>query len=365
MNPEPPDSLGKAKPEHFGEALRSAYLAEFGSQREFARAVGVTPGRISQLVNGREEVEAQTLGRLLACLSSTEAQERVHAAWTEQFAPLPETTEDAADPAKGLARILDLTEAGLPVRALELAKLWRGRAAELPEWQAFSGQAVELSLRLNKVSSALAVVQEMEQAALQAEDAPGAANALWLKGLVMRNLDRAAARMVHDAHQDAVDFAKARGVTSTKLPGIEEQLARDFALHLVLLHERKPLPREALEVALGTVSDSVSKGLDGVLLAHALEIRARVEIALGQVAKAEDTLDEVREVSVSRATDVSESILLSGAKIRLARGEDDEAKTILEQVAEMSFERMNLHHQEVAEQLLAKVMLGDVRRGPQ
>ncbi len=355
---KPLESLGQTKPEHFGEALRAAAIAEFGSGKAFAKAVGVSPGRISQIVNGREEIEATTLGKLLGTFTLPHLQERVHAAWTRQFAPRPESEDDYSDPADGLLRILALTEAGLPVRALDLARTWQVRTTNEPRWYAFSQHVVELSLRLAKVSSALAEVQNMESVAISKGDRLQMANVLWLKGLVLRNLDRATAKMLSEAHRDAVQFTEAYDITSQTLPGIEEQLARDFALHLVMLNERRPLPYEALRYALKLVSDSVDQGLDGVLLAHALEIRARIEIALGQATKAEDTLEEVESISVSRATDVSEATMISQAKILIARGDQDEAKSILERVAEISFSRMNLHHQDVAEQLLSRLLLG-------
>jgi len=48
-----------------GEMLRDEFLAEYGlSQNRLARAIGVSPNRIAEIVNGRRRVTADTALRL-------------------------------------------------------------------------------------------------------------------------------------------------------------------------------------------------------------------------------------------------------------------------------------------------------------
>ncbi|MFQ5764211.1 MAG: HigA family addiction module antitoxin [Rhodospirillales bacterium] len=48
-----------------GEMLKEEFLAEFGlSQNRLAKAVGVSPNRIAEIVNGRRRVTADTALRL-------------------------------------------------------------------------------------------------------------------------------------------------------------------------------------------------------------------------------------------------------------------------------------------------------------
>src|SRR5882724_8560130 len=48
-----------------GEMLKEEFLAEYGlSQNELAKAVGISPNRITEIVNGRRRITADTALRL-------------------------------------------------------------------------------------------------------------------------------------------------------------------------------------------------------------------------------------------------------------------------------------------------------------
>src|ERR1700735_3689863 len=48
-----------------GEMLKEEFLAEYGlSQNELARAVGISPNRITEIINGRRRITADTALRL-------------------------------------------------------------------------------------------------------------------------------------------------------------------------------------------------------------------------------------------------------------------------------------------------------------
>ena len=48
-----------------GEMLKEEFLAEYGlSQNELAKAVGISPNRIAEIVNGRRRITADTALRL-------------------------------------------------------------------------------------------------------------------------------------------------------------------------------------------------------------------------------------------------------------------------------------------------------------
>ncbi len=48
-----------------GEMLKDEFLTEYGlSQNELARAVGISPNRITEIVNGRRRITADTALRL-------------------------------------------------------------------------------------------------------------------------------------------------------------------------------------------------------------------------------------------------------------------------------------------------------------
>jgi|SRR5579871_1697671 len=84
-----PASLAQPKHESFGLALRAVIKEEFGTSRAFAAALGVSEGRVSQLMSGAESIAASTLEEILATFESVGRQERVHQAWIASFAPSP------------------------------------------------------------------------------------------------------------------------------------------------------------------------------------------------------------------------------------------------------------------------------------
>ncbi len=58
----PDDEFGPATP---GEMLKQEFLAEYGlSQNRLARAIGISPNRIAEIVNNRRRITADTALRL-------------------------------------------------------------------------------------------------------------------------------------------------------------------------------------------------------------------------------------------------------------------------------------------------------------
>lgn len=59
------EAAGEFAPVTPGEMLKEEFLAEYGlGQNELARAIGVSPNRISEIVNNRRRIAADTALRL-------------------------------------------------------------------------------------------------------------------------------------------------------------------------------------------------------------------------------------------------------------------------------------------------------------
>ena len=66
--------MTRVQPVHSGEVLRHDFMAPLGlSSAALARAIGVTPARINEIVRGRRGITAGTALRLAKCFG-TEAQ---------------------------------------------------------------------------------------------------------------------------------------------------------------------------------------------------------------------------------------------------------------------------------------------------
>ncbi|HEY3780313.1 MAG TPA: hypothetical protein VGL56_04460 [Fimbriimonadaceae bacterium] len=354
-----PTSLGKTKSESFGSALQAAVRVEFGSNKEFAKALGVSQGRVSQLIRGPEDVNTPSLVKILVAFQTRGLQERVHEAWIRQFAPLPIQAVTDLEPEKLLSTIHTLGVDGLPTRALAHAKEWRHQVDDPAAWQALTRQIVEINLRLTKVSGAVSALDEMQKRALARGDKENLMTALWMSGLVLRTLDHVTVHTLDRAHQEAVTFAEAHKPASGKAleewETIRAVLDRDFALHVLALNERKPLKREALEEAAKLVERSIQTGTSEVFRPYGLEVKARLEAAMGQLFKAEETLAELESSGLPEGSEIREKADLTAARIKALRGERDEAEAVFEAIAEDCFERLNLHHHRVADQLLARL----------
>lgn len=351
----------KASTQPFGVALKSAIREEFGTSKAFAAKLGITPGRVSQILKGPEDISTPTLVNILSAFSSHGIQERIHAAWVREFAPLPKTSIRDLEPDEALEKIHRLGVDGLPTRALAFAESWKAGATDPELLQALSRQVVEISLRLTRVAKAAQGLNEMKEVAAQNSEEPDIFTALWMKCLVLRALDRIPAKELLRAFEDARCYAESIRTksTSSREKWLKQRaiLDRDFALHILALTEQRKVPQEALNLAVKLINKSIEEGPDPVFTPYGLEMRARIEVAQGHLVKAEDTLDELQELGLPEGAELWEKAEFTRARILVERGELDEAISILERVSEDCFTRMNLHHHRKADQLLARLLL--------
>lgn len=355
------EGLAPAKAEPFAAAFKAAVNEEFGTARELAKALGTSEGNLSQFIDPKKEMKGSSLTKILSAFSSPALQERVHAAWVNEYAPLPESEEMLADPERLLGGIHALNAAGNPVRALALARRGRDGFADAHFRQRFSEQVAQISLRLTRPGEALEEVKAIERRAREAQDPGGILTALWMKGNVLRHLDFISAEQVVDVYRTARDYAlnwrpkSPEGLFLRRLKLSE--LDRDHALHVLALASRHHAPGDLLARAQEAAERAQERALDETTARISLEIRARVECASGLHFKAEETLDELHEADLSPALEMAEKTALTWAKVRAARGETDEAAAILRRVSRHCFGRMDLHHTHSADRLLAKLLV--------
>lgn len=122
-------------------------------------------------------------------------------------------------------------------------------------------------------------------------------------------------------------------------------------------HSRRSVATEVLQQAVAAVDRSIEAGGDQSFRYMGLEVRSRVELALGEVFKAEETLDEVEASGFSSGSDLKEKYLLGRARIAIERGERRRASKLLEETSESAFSVMNLHHHRMADTEHARLQL--------
>lgn len=353
------EPLGAAKHERFGTALRAALRAEFGSSRAFAQALGVSEGRVSQIIGGPEDINTQTLAKVLSGFSSGALIERVHAAWMHEFAPLPDVFTESVEPDWLFREIDRLWQSGNPKRGLVIAEQQRLVAKDPHVWQELSERIALISLRLNRPGKALAVLGDMEERARRDDDRVNLLTALWMRGSALRSVEGISPRQLEEAHRRAVELASSwqpRGEGRERWQVKQMELHRDFALHALTIAERSSRAQEALVHGLRSAEQAVKMHDEGAAICLGLEVRARLEVASGQLFKAEETLDEAETLGKGGVHELWEKVRLTRARILLARGENDGAAREFRVIADECFAAANLHHFRVADQLLARLM---------
>lgn len=353
-------SLGGTKDLSFGLTLRSAIKAEFRTAKEFARAMGITEGRVSQILKTTERLQPQTLDGILSCFVSFSHREEIFRAWSKEFESI--TAPDLSQDPQILLVELEQLANSRPDKAIQLLGTVRDSTLDPFVWQELTERQVHWNLRLTMSMPAIKAVDEMEEQARQRNDSVQILTALWMRGNVFRTLDSVTVKAMSGSHDEAVSYAQAvkpPGGSSLELwRDRRAQLERDFALHVLKLHERGRLSDESLEAGLGAAKRSMAM-VDCPKFKYAgLEVRARMELALGRLVNAEDTLDEIEEAQYRFGTDIWEKASLTKAKIWAARGKTEEAIVLVQEISNECFQRMNYHHHRVADQLGAKLLAG-------
>ncbi|MBS1714607.1 MAG: hypothetical protein JST30_09755 [Armatimonadetes bacterium] len=336
-------------------------MREFGTNKTFAVATGKSEGRISQIVKGPETPDRETLSWLLAAFQSFALQEQIRRAWFRDCSPVQDFESLAAEDGALLTQIAELAEE-LPTRAVDLALARRSVVHDQELWQTLSEQTAHLLLRLSRPGAAAQIIHEMERSARERDDRVDHLTALWMKANALRNLESATSKTVMGAHLAAVSFATNYSPSSPaereRWKDRRSQMDRDFALNVLRAHERHPQPSDLLEQARQSVQRSIDIGASPGFYYMGMEVRARVEITMGDVFRAEQTLEEIEEQGLKDGMEIVEKSALTRAKLCLASNETEEALERLRGISDYCFERMNLHHHRAADQLILRATEG-------
>jgi tetratricopeptide (TPR) repeat protein len=349
-------ALAVPKVEPFGDALRSAIKREFRFAKELAKAMGVTEGWVSQLVNGKEHASPQTLEDILSCFKTLAIRESLHAAWVADVARFEIDDGRTWNVIELQQEIELLVEAGQINRALQTVNLQRSSTTDPVMWQNMTERVAQLSLRLGRTAPAYLAIEEMRKEAMVRSDRMDLLTALWMKGTVLRLIDTSSVQVLMGAHKDAADYAQSWMPDEAKGKALwmnrRTSLLRDFALNVLALHDRRKLGGDALHKALEAAEKAISSSQSDHELCLALEVRGRIQAELGDVFNADETLEELLERGTANAPELDVKSLLTQARIHEQRKEKDAAIDALTRASEWCVENSDVHHLRVADQRL-------------
>lgn len=352
-------SLGEPKVQVFGAELRGAIKRAFGTNREFAKQLGVSEGRVSQVLSGTESITAQTLDQLLACFRNLGDQERLHQSWVQTFAPSPlvqvgswELEIRAEDL---LASLPELMAIGRSRQLLD--EIQRLATSELSQELRFrlSEAGVRLALFLQRPSVALQLSRKQIEMGQEADEPAWVSFGRYAGANASRIISSLPSEDLIRFHQEALDSLESLSGKKALVLGQDLRVAlrRDRVLTLLTIAERYPVESDHLKAELSGI-ERLAQSQEGPSLALALEVKARLQAALGQSFQAEETLEAITGTKISISADYPAKTRITAARVLLCRGEVEAAGELLQTALQDCLAIDNLHHAAVIDGLMAR-----------
>lgn len=349
------------RPPHFRDVLRDAVRREYGTQKAFALALGVSEAQVSQYYSGSHGIQPSTLDNILRAFTSEAHRHALYKAWAGQFEPTP-LLPKAASPAEVLAQIEGLFEKGLIRPAIRLAERELTRTDDYEKWFKIAERLEPLYLRLGNVSTALTLRDEIERRATEQGDMLAVLAALAMTETALQSLDAATLAAVDDAHRRSLAAAERWTPVTSESKRVRElriaSLSRTRALQILAFFKKGKISSSSLETALKEAGRAYRLDHPPYMVANGLETTSRIQAASGQLFQAEETIEELDAFGLGHGWEMWEKSRLTLARIAEARGERDEAVRILTEVRDRCRALDNLHHARTADQELARLMLG-------
>lgn len=355
-------SLGQPKAPTFGEALRSAIREAFGTNRVFALKLGVSEGRVSQLLNGTESITAQTLDELLPCFTDIGTQTRLHQAWVDTFAPSPfhrlQGLEAEHRAHQLLANSASLVSTGNARWVLSEARSLLSPQLPLETYFQLNRLAIDIALFLQLPSLAIQLANGLIERGKEKSEPAQIATALYTLANASRTIRGMRPEELIRIHSDAVSFLASwtPAGTSPIRDELSRALRRDRVLTLLAISEHQPLDPETLRTEQRALNRILLNLSDEKDLALAREVNARLLVAEGQVFEAEEVLEKVTGVKLSISADYPSKAKITAGRILLRRMETEGAIALLDSALEDCLKVDDLHHAQVIEGLTYKTL---------
>lgn len=347
-----PSCLEVAKHLTFGESLRQSIKAQFGSNVEFARQLGVSRGRISQIISGPEIVGPETLEKILFAFRDTRYCTVIERAWLREFVHGQESPEAELSHAGVIHRIHQLNAEGLTPKAIELAQKRRDSLVidSGNEWLDLTTQIIQCALRVGNTAKAAANVTMLAEAAVATGRLDMYFLSRWHKAIVLQALGGQSSDEVFELLGEVHSLALSQG-RSAEWTRATATAERDIAIYTIKQLAKSEVSggvEGSSSRVLDLIESSIEKGGDEMFYRYGIEAKARLFAAIGQPANAEDSVLELRKEGIPEGSDLWEKSELTIAKIHEMDGNLSRALEAYRVVSKVAEQRSNLHHQRLA-----------------
>ncbi len=350
-------SLESSKPTSFAFTLRTAIKTEFATGKNFANKLEVTEGRVSQILSG-EIVSPYTLDLILRCFESFSNRKVIYDAWLSTFAPSPVLSGGSSD--DHISRLI--TEANSLKAAGKASALISALEAALSETSntllrfMILEEAANTSLYLGRTSNALQVIETLQLEATTLGERGWIAKSLYLKANASRTMRPTNPKLIVKCHEDAISYAKSFSNESAMCRLLVDSLERDRALTVAILAQGKHVDENLFTATVSAVNEGITRtdDLAGRLLW--LEAKVRLLLSRNELFGAEETLEHITGLKAIEPADFNAKEQISRATLLMARGQLEEAESILMKALDESLSIDNLHHSGRIDRLLSKIL---------
>ncbi|HVT12581.1 MAG TPA: hypothetical protein VHE55_09955 [Fimbriimonadaceae bacterium] len=348
----------------FGEVLRALIKERYGSQQAFAGHADFSPGRISQLTGGALETISYHVLETLFPFFPPEEQERLYAAWLEDFAPSPlpgEPTsqwDDERIVGYCLAAPSLIGQGGILSVLATTKALWLQACGQPKHFEAAirAGKTyVETCFALDRHAEGLKAAAEMAGWSKSLREPAGVAEALWLETVGSRAASRAQAEIPMQRFHLLDSYLAAwqpRSLEERRLHhGMTTGIARDGLLIALDLARNQEGDMGVLETHL-TRYRSLTQELDEPKdLPIFKEIEARVLVFRGELDRAEEALRIARNITAPIHPAHLIKTEINTARLYLADQDFDRASRSLRLAREACELQRQFHHLAAVSQL--------------
>jgi hypothetical protein len=346
--------------QRFQGQLRALIRREYRSQTAFSERVGLTPGRVAQLLGP----QAETLGyplleRILDAFPRIEDQLSLYAAWRSAFAPAPELAISSAGAGEDelesclleCRRLLELGQVSLVSQAAR--RIWleqRSRSERVCLALAAAGLLVECLLIQDRFPAGLAVARNMEQLATRAGEPVLTVRSLWHQALATRLLAGEQPALAEPAFLRMRECLEAhyegRVAKTREWRDLRQSLVRDETLLIWhQCHNSAVLPVR-LAVALEALEGDLADADDPGAITLGYEIVARSQILLGRYDQASRTVACAETLCPPEQGLLTLKIALAKISLLMGTGDMADAWDLTEQAIGTA-ERYGLMHYRV------------------
>lgn len=356
----------RSKEQSFAEVTREAFLLAHQclQDQDIAEEMGLSGGRISQMLKEPAKLKPETIHKILACFESRVHRRNILKAWQKEC--FGEELQTGSDGLVGdvidqttIRRIDRLIRQVRPDRALAIAREALACETEPSIRRSLLDRAFNLTLRLDLMGDAMQVALTLYEWGRDEKNAEMMAAGLAMKARILRSIDGSNLETIQAVLAEVESLLQAMPPSGgpSKHITATERLLQNEHIAAVLRFPTEGREAEAfLRESLGAVRAQRDPSDPPSAKANSFHLEARLFMALSEPFPAEEALDKSFAAGELKSLSMGAKTGILKAKLLAARGEIEEAIAYYECLSRLCEEERNLYHLRLAQHDLALLL---------